>query len=49
MLEIEQKRLELQQERMKIEKRRLALIDPDEETDTLAKAKELLEGIDSAF
>lgn len=47
--DFEMQRLELQKQRVEIDRRRLALIDPNEESDSLAEAKRLLEGIPSAF
>lgn len=47
--QLEQQRLDLQKERVNLDRRRLALIDPQEESDTLKEAKRLLEGIPSAF
>lgn len=46
---LESERLELQKQRVELDRRRLALIDPSEESDSLAEAKRLLEGIPSAF
>lgn len=47
--DFEQQRLDMQQERVDLARRRLALIDPQEESDSLKEAKRLLEGIPSAF
>lgn len=47
--DMEQKRYELQKQRVELDRRRLALLDPNEESDALTEAKRLLEGIPSAF
>lgn len=47
--ENEQTRLELEKRRVDILERRLALIDPTLESDTLKEARKILEGIPSAF
>lgn len=49
IIEMERERLSIQQDRLDIEKRKLSLIDPAQESDTLAEARRILEGIPSAF
>lgn len=47
--DFEQRRLSIQQQRVDLDRRRLSMVDPDAESDTLKEAKRLLEGIPSAF
>lgn len=47
--DFEQRRLSIQQQRVDLDRRRLSMIDPDAESDSLKEAKRLLEGIPSAF
>lgn len=47
--EIEKERLKLEKKRVNLLERRLALVDPSSESDTLKEAREILKGIPSAF
>lgn len=47
--EVEQAKLDMEKRRLDLMERRLNLIDPNAETDAMREARELLEGIESAF